>query len=78
MERPAPCSLAGWKEFPTPVEIDLKQGDINDDNEVDEKDIDAIVEYILAGEYDKKADLNNDTKVNAADIVELVKLMKEK
>ena len=69
---------AGWKEFPTPVEIDLKQGDINDDNEVDEKDIDAIVEYILAGEYDKKADLNNDTKVNAADIVELVKLMKEK
>ena len=41
-------------------------------------DLDTIVGYIMAGEYNKKADLNNDSKVNAADIVEIVKIIKNK
>lgn len=40
-------------------------------------DIDTIVGYIMAGEYNEKADLNNDNKVNAADIVEYVKISKK-
>ena len=51
-------------------------GDINDDNEFDDEDLNAIVGYIMAGEYEKKADLNNDNKVDAADIVEFVKKYK--
>ena len=58
-------ATAGWKEFPTITEMDL---DI---------DLDTIVGYIMAGEYNKKADLNNDNKVNAADIVEIVKIIKK-
>jgi hypothetical protein len=68
---------AGWKEFPTPIEMEAKPGDVNVDTEVDEVDLNAIVEYIKAGVYEKKADLNNDTKVNAADIVEIVKIIKK-
>ncbi len=68
---------AGWKEFPTPVEMEPKPGDVNVDYEVDEKDLEAIAEYINAGQYEKKADLNNDNKVNAADIVEIVKIIKK-
>ena len=48
-------------------------GDIDGDNGVDDEDLDAIVGYIMAGVYEKKAALNNDNKVNAADIVEFVK-----
>ena len=53
-------------------------GDVNSDGEVDKKDVDSIVQYIMAGEYDKKADLNNDGKVDATDIVLLVKKIKGK
>ena len=58
-------ATAGWKKFQTIAEMDL---DI---------DLDTIVGYIMAGEYNKKADLNNDEKVNAADIVEFVKISKK-
>jgi hypothetical protein len=52
-------------------------GDLDDDNDVDEEDLAAIVGFIMAGEYNEKADLNNDSKVNAADIVEIVKIIKK-
>ena len=39
-------------------------------------DIYDIVQCIMAGTYDEKADLNNDTKVDAADIVEFVNKLK--
>ena len=68
---------AGWKEFPTPVEMEPKPGDVNNDSEVDIEDVEIIEEHTLAGEYDKKADLNNDNKVNAADIVEFINLIKQ-
>lgn len=70
-------NTAGWKEFPTPIEMEPKPGDVNNDAEVDEADLNAIVEYIKSGVYEKKADLNNDNKVNAADIVEIVKIIKK-
>ena len=39
-------------------------------------DIYDIIQCIMAGTYDEKADLNNDTKVDAADIVEFVNKLK--
>ena len=52
-------------------------GDANNDGKVDSDDIDAIVYYILTGEEPENfifnnADVNNDTKVNAIDIVHIV------
>lgn len=39
-------------------------------------DLPTLVQLIMTGQYVKKADLNNDKKVDAADIVELVKILK--
>jgi Ca2+-binding EF-hand superfamily protein len=59
-------------------------GDANDDGYIDEKDVNAIVEYIMGNisenPYDfneYSADLNGDGKVDVADIVELNILLKE-
>lgn len=59
-------------EAPTPV-----PGDVTGEGDVDEDDLNAIVELIMAGEYDEKADLNNDEKVDAADLVLLIKIVNE-
>lgn len=67
----------GWKKFPKITQRGGGAGDINDDGEVDDEDINTIVGYIMAGQYEQKADLNNDNKVNAADIVEFVKKYKK-
>ena len=61
--------------------MDLLLGDANSDGILDEKDVDAIVKHIM-GEtienFDEKAaDLNNDEKINVADIVLLNKLLGE-
>ena len=70
-------ATAGWDMFQSITEMmPPVLGDINGDGEVDKKDLDTIVQYIMAGEFDKKADLNNDGKVNVADIVEIVKMLK--
>ena len=54
--------------------------DVNGDGVVNKKDLDAIVNYIMGnpqeGHFDVNiADGNNDGDVNAADIVEVVKLI---
>ena len=53
----------------------VNDGDVNVDHELDNKDVNAIVQYILEGKYVKEADLNNDNKVNVADIVLLNKIL---
>lgn len=57
-------------EAPTPV-----PGDVTGEGDVDEDDLNTIIGYIMAGQYDSKADLNNDKKVDAADLVLLIKLL---
>ena len=58
------------------------KGDANRDGEVDEKDVNTIVSYIMGDipEHldEEAADLNGDKKVNVADIVELNKLLAPK
>ena len=58
-----------------------KDGDANNDNEVDDKDIEAVVRYIMYGDINgfniKNADVNGDNKINAKDIVTLVNMIKK-
>ena len=71
----------GWGEFQNIVEMESNTlGDANNDAKVDSKDIDATVDYIMEGKTEnfifKNADVKTDSKVNAADIVEIVKIKK--
>ena len=55
-------------------------GDANNDGRVDADDIEAITRYIMEGDDEgfifKNADVNGDEKINAADIVEVVNIIK--
>ena len=67
----------GWGEFENIVEMKSNiPGDANNDGEVDGKDVDATVGYIMEGKTDsfifKNADVKADSKINAADIVKIV------
>jgi hypothetical protein len=39
-------------------------------------EISSLVQLIMSGQYDEKADLNNDNKVDAADLVLLIEMVK--
>ena len=56
-------------------------GDVNSDGEIDEKDVIAIAKHIMgqtpAGFDMDAADVNGDKKINAADIVALITLIKD-
>jgi hypothetical protein len=70
-------STAGWKKFQNIREYIL--GDVNIDGEVNNTDTNALVDYIMSEEpkgiYKNLADLNNDDKVNVADVVKLVTIL---
>jgi hypothetical protein len=59
-----------------------KLGDANGDGDVTEADVNAIAQHIMGQALDyfdkEAADVNGDQKVNAADIVEIVKIIKSK
>jgi len=58
-----------WKLFVNINGItETVRGDINDDGEVNIGDINAIIIFILKGEYNDLADLNGDGEVNIADV----------
>lgn len=69
-----------WSDFKAIVPLG-SSGDANGDGVVDDKDINAIVEFIMNGKSDgfnfNNADTNNDQKVNAADIVKIVNMIKK-
>ena len=56
---------------------EAKEGDVTIDGEVDDDDVAAIVQLIMTGQYDEKADLNGDKNVDAADLVLLLKIINE-
>ena len=68
-----------WKDFQNIKE--LVEGDVNLDGKVDQRDLNALVDFIMGrdpeGFYECQADLNGDEKVNAADVVILVKHTKK-
>lgn len=51
-------------------------GDLNGDGKLAEADVKTLADYIMAGQYIKNADMNNDGKINATDIVLLVNNIK--
>ena len=69
-----------WKEFKEIVEI--SPGDADGDGNVDQKDIDLVVEYIMNGEAEGLNLINatgSDRKVlNVTDIVRIINIMKNK
>lgn len=75
-------SVDQWKEFFFIDETDLHYGNANGDGFVDNRDIDEISNYIMDKPSDKfifeNADANGDQKINIADIVQVVNIIKEK
>ena len=51
------------------------RGDVNGDGVVNGTDIQAVINLIVAGEYDAKADVNNDNIVNGTDIQEVINII---
>ena len=54
----------------------IKKGDANYDGKVDIHDISAMANLITQDKYNDRADMNNDSKVNAADLVILINEIK--
>ena len=55
-------------------EIAVK-GDVNGDGIVNGTDIQAVINFIIASEYDEKADVNEDGVVNGTDIQEIINII---
>ncbi len=51
------------------------RGDVNDDGLVNGTDIQAVINFIVEGQYDEKADVNNDGLVNGTDIQEIINII---
>ena len=59
-------SAGGLKRLLTGYPFTLTEGTVN---------ISSLVQLIMSGQYDEKADLNNDNKVDAADLVLLINMV---
>lgn len=51
-------------------------GDVTGNGVVDDEDIAFVLECIMNNTFDTKADVNHDSKVNVADLVEIVNIIK--
>ena len=72
----AAINIAGLIFTPTdaPAPVGIK-GDVNGDGIVNGTDIQAVINFIVAGEFDAKADVNEDQKVNGTDIQEIINII---
>ena len=52
-----------------------KRGDVTGDGTVNGTDIQAVINLIVAGEYDEKADVNKDGTVNGTDIQAIINII---
>jgi hypothetical protein len=59
-------------ESPEPEYV---RGDVNSDGIVNGTDIQAVINFIIAGTYDEKADVNKDDVVNGTDIQEIINII---
>ena len=71
-----------FAEMSFPVIVLINLGDANGDGDVTDADVEAVAKHILGqtptGFDEEAADVNGDKKINAADIVEIVKIIKSK
>ena len=72
-------SLTEETEEQEEQEETVKPGDADGNGEFEAADIDAVVKYIMEGDFEgfnfKNANLNGDDKVNAADLVLLINML---
>ena len=70
-------STAPWSGFGSIVALPEPslRGDVNGDGVVNGTDIQAIINLIVAGEYDEKGDVNEDNVVNGTDIQEVINII---
>jgi hypothetical protein len=66
-----------WSKFGTIEAIPDAglRGDVNGDGVVNGTDIQAVINLIVAGEFDEKADVNEDGTVNGTDIQEVINII---
>ena len=65
-----------WYGFGRIVTIsNALRGDVNGDDIVNGTDIQAIINFIVASEYEEKADVNEDGTVNGTDIQEVINII---
>jgi hypothetical protein len=70
------ASADGWSEFNTIIELPVSPtGDLNGNGVADANDVVTLVNMMISGRSSSAADLNNDRKVNIADIIELVNII---
>lgn len=73
-------ATAGWKKFPTITETEALLGDADGSGEVDADDVKAVVRYIKEGSFEgfvfDNADVKKDGKVNIADLVKIIDIIK--
>jgi len=68
----------GWNKFKNIVEMEepvVKEGDLNDDDEIDVTDVVELIDMVLAGTYKVAADINGDGEVDVTDVVELIDMV---
>lgn len=71
-------STEPWSQFGKIVALDDINipGDVSGNGVVDDEDIAFVLECIMNNAFDTKADINHDGKVNVADLVEIVNIIK--
>ena len=57
------------------INSQTKKGDVNGDGIVNGTDIQAVINFIVAGEFNEKADVNKDGIVNGTDIQEIINII---
>ena len=67
-----------WSQFGKIVALEdiTIPGDVTGNGVVDDEDIAFVLECIMNNTFDTKADVNHDSKVNVADLVEIVNIIK--
>jgi hypothetical protein len=55
--------------------IPVPRGDVNGDGVVNGTDIQAVINFIVASQYDESADVNDDGTVNGTDIQEIINII---
>lgn len=71
----ATSALTAAQEKYLNPEPEYMRGDVNGDNLVNGTDIQAVINFIVANEYDEKADVNKDEVVNGTDIQEIINII---
>jgi hypothetical protein len=71
----AVSALSAAKDKYINPEPEYKRGDVNGDDVVNGTDIQAVINLIVAGEYDARADVNEDSVVNSTDIQEIINII---